>query len=291
VRRWIWPDGAVSDAEAEVVFDLNRLARDPGPEWADFFIEAMTDHVVNSAAPRGYVDEAGAAWLIEQIDRDGAPISPLELELVVKVLESALDAPASLKAYALRQIEASVLNGEGPTRGRPVRPGTIDEAEVGLLRRIIFAAGGDGALVVSQDEAETLWRLKDESLGADNAPGWKTLFVQAVGNHLMAYSSYRPLDRGEAARLEAFVEDRRGGVLGFFGRMRPASPAEAARSLLGGARSAAGHDEAVGAARAITPLESAWLKQRLDADGARDPLEEALLAFIAEESGQRPLAS
>ena len=73
--------------------------------------------------------------------------------------------------------------------------------------------------VVSADEAELLWRLKDACLDADNAPGWKTLFVQAVGNHLMAYSSYTPLERDEAARLDAFVADHQRSVLGFFARM------------------------------------------------------------------------
>ena len=288
VRRAIWPDGKVSDAEAEAVFELNRLACDPAPEWGDFLIEAMTDYVVNARAPRGYVDEANAAWLIDQVDRGGGLVTALELELVVKLLESALNCPASLKAWALRQIEQSVLNGEGPTRrDGPVRPGVVDEAEVKLLRRIVFAAGGDGALVVSQDEAELLWRLKDACLHADNAPGWKTLFVQAVGNHLMAYPSYTPLERGAAARLEAFVADHRSSVLGFFARMRQADPAGEARRLLAERdRPAPDHDAAVAAAEAITPSEGQWLQSHIDADGARDDYEEALLAFVAGESGQ-----
>jgi len=279
VRRWVWPDGAVSDAEADAVFELNRLARDLAPEWAAFFIEAMTDYVVNGRAPHGYVDDAKADWLIGQVDRDGLLIDAAELELVVKVLEKALNCPAPLKAWALRQIEAAVLGGDGP--------GVIDEAEVKLLRRIIFAGGGDGALVVSADEAEMLWRLKDNCRHAANAESWKTLFVQAVGNHLMAYSSYQPLDSTEARRLDAFMGDHRSSVLGFLARMRAANPVEAARSLLDDAKKPeTDHDGAVAAARAVTPGEDRWLQARILADGARDPLEEALLAFIAEESGR-----
>jgi hypothetical protein len=274
LRRWVWPDGAVSEAEAEALFALNRLAGDAGPEWADFLIEAITDYVVTARAPRGYVDEAAAAWLIGEIDRDGAAIGAAELALVVKILETALNAPASLKAWALRRIEAGVL-----------ADGRIGEDEVQLLRRVLFAAGGDGALTVSQDEAEALWRLKDACLNADNAPGWKTLFVQAVGNHLMAWSSYVPLERGEAARLEAFVNDHRTSVLGFFGRMRGANPAAEARRLLDG-EPARDHDAAVAAANAVTPSEQDWLQRHVDADGARDPYEEALLAFVAAESGR-----
>ena len=45
----------------------------------------------------------------------------------------------------------------------------------------------------------------------------------------------------------------------------------------------ADHDATVDAAHAVTPDESAWLKERLDSDAALDPLEQALLDFIAEE--------
>jgi hypothetical protein len=271
VRRWVWPDGSVSAAEAEALFALNRSAKESAPEWADFFIEAMTDYVVNQTPPRGYVEDGHAAWLIGQIEQDGAPITPTEIGVVVKVLESALNAPASLKAWALGQIERSVL-----------ADGRVGEQEAALLRRIVFAAGGGGALTVSADEAETLWRIKDACVHADNAPGWKTLFVQAVGNHLTAYSSYTPLERAEAARLDAFVADHHRSVLGFFARMGRTNPADV-RTALASAPDA-DHDDAVAAAQAVTPAEDHWLQAHIDADGARDPYEEALLAFIAEES-------
>jgi hypothetical protein len=288
LRQSVWPDGAVSDTEASALFDLNRVARDAGPEWNDFFVEAMTEYVVNQRPPRGYVDEAAAKWLIAEIERGGAAIGAADLALVVKVLETALNCPAELKAWALGRIEAAVLTGEGPTRSGPARPNVVDEAETVLLRRIVFAAGGDGACTVGADEAETLWRLKDACLAGDNAPGWKPLFVQAVGNHLMAYSRYRPLERDDAARLEAFVADHRSSVLGFFARMGRAGPAEGARDLLHPGREpgAADHDAAVHAAASITGAEKAWLDAHVDADHQRDPYEEALLAFVAEEGGR-----
>lgn len=285
VRRWVWPDGKVSDDEAGALFALNRLAADPAPEWPDFFLEALCDYVVNGKEPRGYIDDANAAWLIDQVERGGGPIGRVELELVVKVVERALNCPAALKSWALAQIEAAVLTGEGPTRAGPARTNVVDADEAKLLRRLVFAAGGDGALGVSRDEAETLWRLKDACRDADNAPEWKSLFVQAVGNHLMAYQSYKPLERGEAARLEAFVNDHRSNVLGFFSRMREARPVSAARDLFGSEPAKVDREAAVAEARAISPSENDWLQGHIQADGARDPYEEALLAFVAEESG------
>ena len=272
VRRAVWPDGRVSDAEAGIVFDLNRLIAEPSAEWRDFYIEALTDYVVNQKPPRGYVDEANAAWLIAEVDRDGEPVCRLEVELVVKVIERALNCPPILRSWALARIEDSVVHGSR----------TVDAEECRLLRRLVFAPGGEGALVVGADEAEALWRLKDACLKSDNAPEWKSLFVQGVGNHLMAWSSYKPLERDEAARLEAFVADDRSSVLGFLGRMRGANPlAEAAKLFKDAPR--IDYDAALAAAETVTPDEQGWLDHKVEADGARDPYEEALLAFVAAE--------
>mgnify|MGYP004473276589 CR=1 FL=1 len=287
IRRSVWPDGAVAKAEAERIFELHRLARSPGLEWNDFFVEAITGAVLNASEPRRYVDDETAAWLIGELDKAGGPIGAVELELVVGIVEKALNAPASLKAWALAEIECCVLSGEGATRrDGDVRPGVVDEAEVNLLRRLVFASGGDGALLVSQEEAEMLWRLKDATLGAANAPGWQKLFVQAVGNHLMAYSSYRPLERSEAERLETFMDDHRSSVLGFLARMGRPGFHGAARAF-GRERSAEEHRAAVEAAEAVTPTENAWLQFNIARDGKRDELEEALIRFLEEESGQR----
>lgn len=275
VRRQVWPDGSISQAEAEAVFELNRLARDADPAWRDFFLEAMCDHLLNARPPKNYVDEAGAAWLIGQVERGDANADAIELELVVRLLERALNAPASLKAWALHQIGSAVM-----------RDGRVSEDEAKMLRRILFAAGGDGAATVSQEEAEGLWRLKDATLHADNDPAWKTLFVQAVGNHLMAFSSYRPLERDEARRLDAWAADHRSSVLGFIGRMRPGGFGEALRTAFPHEQSAEEHEAAVDAARAVTRAEQSWLDGHVEADGVRDPYEEALLAFVAEESAR-----
>lgn len=285
IRRAVWPSGAVARGEAETIFELHRLARVTSLEWCDFLIEAIADTVLNATEPRGYVDEDSAAWLIGQLDREGRTIGAVELELVVKIVEKALNAPASLKAWALAQIEGCVLTGEGATRrDGEVRPGVVDEAEVNLLRRLVFAAGGDGAMVVSQSEAEMLWRIKDSTLGAANAEGWRKLFVQAVGNHLMAFSSYRPLERSEAARLDTFMNDRRTDVPGFLARMRRPDFGGAAKLFEPGA-SAADHEAAVDAAEDVTPSEKAWLSFNVDRDGERDEYEEALMRFVQEERG------
>jgi hypothetical protein len=283
LRRQMWPDGRIAGGEAELLFALNDAARAPSREWVDFFVEALCEHIVCQQPPRGYVDDHGAEWLIAAISRDGRVESLGELELLVKVLEAATNVPESLKTFALAQIEQAVLTGEGPTRdGGSLGAGAISASEVKLLRRMLFAQAGDGPASISAAEAELLFRLKDATLGAENAPEWKTLFVQGVGNHLMAYTSYRPLDRQAAARLDAFMDDSTVRIGGLLGRMAQAGLAGTGFAALAEPERP-DHEAAADAAQAVTPMESAWLQAKVDADTVLDPLEQALLDFIAEE--------
>lgn len=287
LRQWAWSDGVISQSEAEGLFDLNNVGRSPAREWVDFFVEAVTEYVVNQQSPRGYVDDDKAAWLMARIDHDGHVDSLAELELLVKVLESAMNVPGSLKSYALAQIERIVLTGSGPTRqGGDITPGRIDDAEVALLRRLIFARGGDGALKVSEDEADLLFRIKDATLTADNAVGWAQLFVQGVGNFLMAHGGDKALSLDETRRLDGFLTHKSDGVLGFAARIGRGLDWQGARDAVfdnDDLDEIAAREAAIAKDREISGVEQAWLDARISADGARDVLEEALLAFIETE--------
>lgn len=285
LRRAAWPDGRIDQTEAEAILAINEVVSAKSPEWIDFLVEAVGDYVLNGTEPKGYVADATADWLIAKLDRDGRLDSEAELELLVRVLEKALGTPDRLKDYALAQIECAVLSGEGPTRdGGHLSAGSITEAECKLLRRVIFASGGDRPAAVSQREAEMLFRLKDASLGADNAPEWQRLFVQGVGNYLQGWTGGHAITRERAAELESFMNQTSGGLGGFFSRMSRVGAGDlraAARDLLGGAP-ARGHADEADAEAALTTPEQSWLDAEIAADGQIDPLEEALLAFLAE---------
>jgi hypothetical protein len=64
----------------------------------------------------------------------------------------------------------------------------------------------------------------------------------------------------------------------------------AVREVFGRKKDGPDHDKAVAAAEAVSPVEKAWLDGQIQADGERDPLEQALIDFIAEESGTRDAA-
>jgi hypothetical protein len=283
MRRLVWPDGTIDPAEVDAIFELNGAVRDASREWVDFFVEAMTAYVVRQQKPIGYVDDAKAAWLISKVDQDGQIGSLGELELLVTVLETATNVPDRLKSYALRQIEVAVETGTGPTRdGGSLNSSCITDSEVKLLRRMLFAQASDGPAIVSRAEAEMLFRLKDKSLGAANAAGWKTLFVQAVGNHLMVASNYRPLTRARADELETFMNDHSVNVGRIFYRMTKAkfwAGVDAIRTPGDAPDIDAFADDDIDASKID------WATQAMNADGQLDEFEQALAAFVADERG------
>src|SRR5439155_1600299 len=147
------------------------------------------------------------------------------------------------------------------------------------------APAGDGPAKVSQAEAEMLFRLKDASIGKDNSPEWKKLFVQGVANHLMAHQSYMAPSPAEELRLERPYESRPfGHVISHLGRELPTAH-ELHDAVFG-----EDQDEAIGkferevaADEQVTSSEGDWLKRLYDQDGQRDEYEQALLDFLAED--------
>lgn len=319
LRKAFNEDANISAAEADVLFDLNDICTLKDPSWADFFVEAITDYVVNQAEPEGYIVADNAAWLRQRIASDGRVESRTELELLVHVLEKARWSPPSLAAFALEQVKGAVLKGDGPLRaGQNLDPGSISQAEVGLLRRILFAFGGDGNIAVTRQEADALIDINHAISGSSGSPEFTDLFVKAVANAVLHGIGLAVPSREEALREEAWreTEDMRGAGELLADAMTTGPAGASARSRLGGFVGRAlspGVSAAWGTYRlqsneeqALSKLErqrleiitgekiaeadAAWLASRLGRGGRLDDNERALLRFLKEESPVLPPA-
>ena len=242
-------------------------------------------------SPQGYLTAENAHWLIDRIAKDGRVETKTELELLVNVLDKARWAPQSLVRFALDQVKDAVINGTGPLRsGKKLEPGRVCEAEVDLLRRILYSFGGDGNIAVTRPEAEVLFDINDATAEADNHPAWTDLFVKAIANCVMAASGYACPPREVALARDAWL-DRRGdlsldamlggmasGIKGLFGGYREQTEEERAIARL--------TQQKIGIVthEAVTPAEAAWLAERIGRDGKLTPNERALLTFLKAES-------
>jgi hypothetical protein len=278
LRRIVWPDGVVSQDEAQAIVQINAGIQTDCPEWNAFFVEALSVWLVDEQEPRGYIDDKQAQWLIDQFAREGRPATAAEIDLLTHVLEKAVSAPLALEAFVLAQIEAAIIARAAPAG--------IAAKDVDQLRRIIFAPGSDHTDGVSQAEAEMLFRLKDAMLDRDNVPEWQRLFVQGVGNFLQGFSPAAPLDRAREAELEAFMAERETGVA-FLKRMVRMKP-QTYWQILKAASSGKDEDEHLFADEAvqaeiashITPAHEGWLNDAIAHDGREDDYEKALREFL-----------
>lgn len=288
LRQSGWADGRISREEAEAVFAAQHAIDDPSTEWSDFFVEALSNYVLNGTEPRGYASEDEAHWLIEQVEKDGKVCSMTEFELLGQVIEKGQNVPETLKSYVLDVLEREVLTGTGPTRcGGELADTHVTEAEARIMRRVLFGSASDRPGAVSQREAEMLFRIKNATLEDANAPEFERLFVQGVGNYLMGFASTSAhLDRERMLELQAFVADTKPQIGRFMGRMAKAAPN--AFGVVFGKKPPAGPSRAeqVAQAEEITAYESDWLQAQMAANGQTDRYDEKLMAFIAEETGE-----
>src|SRR5262249_14961766 len=207
-----YENGCISIEEAETLFELNDACPVQDAGWAECFIDMLTDYLVNQAKPEGYLTADNADWLIARIAKEGRVKTKTELGLLVNVLEKARWAPERLVRFALQQVKLAVISGDGPLRsGCALDPGCISASEVALLRRILYAFGGDGSTAITRAEAEVLFEIDAATATSQSHPSWRDLFVKAIANCVMVASGYAPPTRDGALAREAWL-DRRGDL-------------------------------------------------------------------------------
>jgi len=292
LRSVLHSDGMISAEEAEALFRLNDSCPIQDPAWPEFFIETATDYLVNQAEPEGYLTADDAKWLIARVSSNDAIARKTELDLVVNVLDKARWSPVSLARFALAQVRRAVVDGDGPLRaGQPTEKGKITEPEVELVRRILYAFGGDGNIAVTRPEAEVLFDINDAITDPEANPAWTDLFVKAVANVVMAASGQAVPTREEAMRRDHWLVER--------GELSPRALLSAmVTSSLNAVRGAYQEQSSEERALArlehqrieiitnevITQAEVSWLCDRIGRDGRLTANEAALVAYLKKES-------
>ena len=279
-RRAFYADGRINENEAAQLFALHRAITRHDPQWIDCFVEMVTDYLVNQVAPEGYVTTDNSAWLLANLSADGHTLGRAEFELVINILDKSRWSPQSLARFALDQVRDGIVTCAGPLREGSTDAGiAVTDADVEVLRRILYAFGGDGNITITRLEAEALFDINDATVGADNADCWRDLFVRAMANCVLTTSGYAVPSREQALARDAWLE-RRGDLStakmlkGMFAGYREISREE---QLL--ARLERQKIEIVTGER-VQVADAPWLAERLGRDGALSANEQALLDMI-----------
>ncbi len=296
LRRSIFADGVVSKTEAETLFAIERARKTHTNEWSAFFVEALTDFLLNQDPPVGYVSAENASWIEAQIKRRKQPSTDGDLALVTNLIEKAREVPASFAAFALQLAKDAVIYSDGPdATGRAHAHGKVTEADVIMLQRILWGAGSEGLMAISREEAEALFAIGDATTGADNHPAFDDLFAKAIGNYLLGATGRGVPDRATALRWET-AGSYKADVVAVMGRMLRSTPdvsgALNERTLAQAvedehARRNMVRDVEIEVAAILTPDKAAWLAERIGRNGVSNGPERALAAFIEREADQR----
>ncbi len=240
--REVYPQGVRGRNEAEALIAFDREFSDPAPEWRGFLAEAVADHLICRSEPYGEITDEKATWLVSAIAPSGRIATQGGIEALVRTLESATALPSSLIAFAIRELWAQVICGEGPAvQGRIHFTRELDADDVVLLHRILVAGAGKAGGAISAEEAEALFDLHDAVAAGENHVSFDDLFYRAIANYLMGASGCETRSRAEALSHEPRRD--------------------------------------VGAS--IAGEHSAWLSQHIMRDGRPTPAERALLALVS----------
>lgn len=289
LRQAFYHDGGVSPDEAASVFKINSACPSQDPSWNIAFTEMLTDYVVHQVQPDGYVSEDNAKWVMAQVNHDGKIDHINELELMIRVMEQARSVPEHFAVFALEQVKRAVLTGTGPLRsGKQLKAHVINEADVEILRRILYAYAGDGNMSITTAEAGVLFDINDASAKADNHPSWPDLFAKAIANHLMFANNHVTVDRATALRREDWVNNTKTSPVDFIGAM-----VGSLRSIYHAATLTESKDQearrkaltdSIASNERLTKTECEWLSNRIGRDRVISDAERAALVFFKREA-------
>lgn len=86
LREKFLADGVIDREEADALFAINDgvSGNDNHESWGDFFVEAISSHVLEDEETPGVIDEAEGDWLASKIEGDGQ-LDELEKRLLAHI--------------------------------------------------------------------------------------------------------------------------------------------------------------------------------------------------------------
>lgn len=109
LQRDILPDGVESRDEADVLIALDRAIATKHAAWSAFAIQNVTDYVVWTSRPTGYVDADTATWLVASLGAGRGPTAVAEA-IAFEVVREAERADAALVAFVMRSVEGRLAS-------------------------------------------------------------------------------------------------------------------------------------------------------------------------------------
>ena len=185
LREVLYADGKIDQEEADFLFELNDAVsgKPNDSSWNQFFVETISDYLLNDEKSPGVIDDEEGKWLVEKIGTDGK-VDGVEKQLLDHLKKNAKKVPAAVTALITGASTANVVSSGHMTlqqlKNELLADGKIDAEEVNKLREVLYADGK-----IDQEEADFIFEINDAVSGKKNAPAWNQFFVQAISDFLL----------------------------------------------------------------------------------------------------------
>lgn len=287
-------DYQLSADEVEALITLNETCARQHPSWIPFYVETLAEYYVSQQEPDGYLTAEKAKRLCDRIAPQGVVARKSDLDLLIRVLDRSRWSPVSLSRLVLMQIKCAVVQGDGPLRGAAsaAGAGTIRESEVDLIRRVLYAFGGERPVAITRAEAEVLFDINDAIIDPQSNAAWTDLFVKAVANVVMAASGQAVPTREEALRRDAWLIEAKGDLSPL--ALLSAMVSSSLDAVRGNYLDQSTEERAlvrleqqrieIITNEEIAQADAVWLCERIGRNGRLSPNEAALVGYLKRET-------
>ena len=185
LRDVLYSDGKIDQEEANFIFELNDAVsgKKNDPTWNQFFVQVVSDYLLNDEKTPGVIDEEEGKWLVEKIGADGK-VDGVEKQLLDHLKKNAKKMPATVTALLTSAVASDAAPSDGVNlqqlKKELIADGKIDAEEVNKLRDVLYSDGK-----IDQEEANFIFELNDAVSGKKNDPTWNQFFVQVISDYLL----------------------------------------------------------------------------------------------------------
>lgn len=283
IRRKVMSPAKVLKHDAEALIRLNEQVAEPTAVWKTLFIEAIADYMIDTTVSGYIINDEKAEWLIKAVKSDGRLDAETEFNLLIKMINKANIVSPKLEVYMLSAVKDAIIKGRGTwSESRQLEAGKVTEDDVELLRRIMYAVGGEGGIDISREEAEVIYDIHDATADADNHESWGVMFSKMMACYMMAGMSAIEVSEADALGRDVWLKSDKGldfsiGNIakGFAGFFNPDTHVNTTPKIL---------DEPLQSSlEVITEEEAYWLIDRINRNGRITPYEAKMLYYLKQE--------
>lgn len=179
LRRRAFPKGIQTTADVAAIITLNRSISPDSGDWAQFFVDSLTDFIVFHSYPQGSIDTFNADWFIATFAPEGIIHNKLKLSLLQNIIRKARYTPVTLRVLALNQLRLAIIARKGAYATGRLEEAVITAEDMDYIASFIDLPLETSGTTLQAAELAVLRHIDNAVKENGNHPGWSEL-MEAV---------------------------------------------------------------------------------------------------------------